>query len=301
MRVRFADIELGRSQREVTDVSIENLDFSYPEIRTSDSENEGRDGSIPGRDFYGVRTVSFDLATNRRTMVEARETAAQFLAAWRARAIRDLSGVMVPLEVQAADDPQWRRVYGRPRRSDDPVFDLLMRQGVGRLTCEFDVLEPRVFSGGEAHERRLNHYGTSSGGWYAPFHFPLSSEAPVGVRAGLLPVGGTEPTPPVITFHGPGRQFLLEGNRGWRFALKPDVELAYDEVLQIDPLAGTVLSWHDGEPQRTRRRFGALRRGSGLKTVELLPGNENVFFSAIDQTNTSYALIQWRDAYASLA
>lgn len=302
MRVRFQGLELGHTGRRPGEVLIENVDWSYPEQRSHDWEREGRDGSVPGRDFLGVRTVSFDLATNRGTMVQARDTAARFLHAWRDRALRDTSGTLVPLEFQAVDDPRWRRVYGRPRRADDPDFGVLMRQGVARVTCDFDVLEPRVFSGGSPESVRLNHFPEQSqGGWYAPFVFPLMSERVTGSRAGYLRVGGELPTPATVTFGGPGRAFSLDGSRGWHVGLKQDVSLAWDERLEINPLLGTVQSYFTDAPDRRTNRFGALDRRSTLSRISIDPGEENVFFSAVDDTNDSFAVIEWREAFSSIA
>lgn len=303
MQIRFQGIELGETDTGGLDeILIENLDWSYPEVRSSDWQLEGRDGALPGRDFHGMRNASFDLVTNRYTMEEARETAARFITAWRDKKLRDTSGTLVPLEYRALDDPRWRRVYGRPRRVDDPSFDILMRLGTGRITCEFQVFEPRVFSGGEPFETVLTKIEeSSSGGWSTPFRWPLSSEKAAGARAGFLEVGGTEPTPAIITFRGPGSAFSLDGNRGWHVGLKKDVQLAYDECLEIDPLARTVESYFTDDPSRRSPRFGALDRRSALSRILLEPGTENVFFSAIDQTNSSSALIQWREAFSTLA
>lgn len=302
MRIRFQGLEVGHVGDTPGPVVIEEVDWSYTDIRTNDWELEGRDGSLPGRDFHGARIVTFDLVTNQDRMVDARETAGEFLQAWRSKAHRDSSGVVVPLEYQVDDDHRWRRVYGRPRRSDDPDFGLLMRRGFGRMTCEFEVLNPLVFSGGDAFEATLNKFPDASvGGWVAPFVFPLTSEAVAGSREGFFAVGGSDPTPATVTFCGPGSSFSLDGNRGWHVGLKPGVSLAYDECLEIDPLMGTVQSYFTDNPGRRFDRFGALDRRTTLSEVRLQPGAENVFFSAIDSTNTSSALVQWREAFSTLA
>jgi len=302
MRIRFQGLEVGHTGSRAGDMLISGVDFAHTDIRDSDYEREGRDGLLPGRDFLGARILKFDLATNRDSMREAKQTAALFLTAWRNKSLRDESGRLFPLEFQTVDDPTWRRVYGRPRQSDDPEFGAMMRSGVGRITCEFKQFEPLVFSGGEPNETRLTKLPeSSSGGWRTPFRFPLRSERATGSRAGFLSVGGTEPTPPVITFHGPGSSFSLNGNRGWHVGLKSKVVLAYDEHLEIDPLSGTVQSWKDDNPDRRIDRFGALDGRSTLSQILLEPGEENVFFSALDPTNSSSALIQWREAFSTLA
>lgn len=297
MRLRFQGIEIGQTSRHVNGIGIENFDPGYPEVRDSDEDHDGRDGVMPGRDFLGRTTLGFDVFTHRRTMVEARDTLAEFLAAWRSRSVRLAAGETVPLEYQAIDDPRWRRVYGRPRRSDNPGFDVLMRQGNAKISLEFVVMEPRVFGGGEEGEQsaRIGQIeGYYGGGWRFPLRFPIRGAATAGSRVGALAVGGDENTVAVIEFHGPGSRLALDGNRGWHVGLREDVTLAYDEVITIDPLHGTVTD------NFGRTRYAALDRRTPLDGVQLQPGVENVFFSALDPTHSAHAVVRWRDAYSSL-
>ena len=297
MRIRFQGLELGHTGHRPGDVLITDFDAGNPAIRDSDQSPDGRDGVVPGRDFLGGSSFSFDVATNRSTMVQARETVAEFVTAWRDRSIRLAAGETVPLEYQAVDDPDWRRVYGRPRRSDNPDFGILMRQGVARVSLEFEVMSPLVFSGGDDGEfsARIGQVeGYRGGGWKFPLTFPVVGSAVAGGRAGTITVGGTQETPAVIEFHGPGAGLSLDGNRGWHVGLRRDVRLAHDEVITIDPLRGTVTD------NFGRSRYAALDKRTPLDGVLLDPGTENIFFSALDETRTAHAVIRWREAHISL-
>ncbi|MDS2172527.1 hypothetical protein Q7C18_07465 [Nesterenkonia sp. CL21] len=298
MLVRFQDIEVGQVGGP-RNVVIENFEPSYPEIRSSDAARESRDGVLPGRDYFGARTLGFDLVSNRHTMAAARESIAEFLTAWRDTKVRLVAGAMVPLEYRAVDDPRWRRVIGRPRRADEPTFDFQMRQGVGRFTVEFEVLQPQVYAGGEEGLNRVRFNQVADftpGGWRWPRDpgWPVLGQTVTGTREGSITVTGTETTPAIVTFHGPGRRFSLDGNRGWHVGLDPEVTLAADEAITIDPLAGTVTD------NFGRSRFGALDRRSGLYDVQLQPGSENVFFSADDVTLEAHAVLSWRSAYSTM-
>lgn len=297
MRVRFRGLEVGFTSGRPGDVLVTGFDPTYPELRSSDSPHEGRDGVSPGRDFFGARTMTFELSTNRHTMVEARTTAGLFIRAWRDAAVRLDAGVLVPLEYQAVDDPRWRRVYGRPRRIDDPNFDIIMRQGNAKITCEFEVMEPRIFTGGDEGEFQVRLGQVEDyrgGGWTFPISFPVVGGAVSGTRVGSITVGGDVPTPAVIEFHGPGRKHALDGNRGWHVGLRESVRLAYDETITIDPLRGTVVD-NFGNP-----RYGALDKRTDLTGVQLERGTENVFFSALDDTRQGFSVIRWREAHMSL-
>lgn len=297
MRVRFGGLEVGHTSSRPGDVLVSEFDPGYPEVTSSDVARDGRDGLAAGRDFLGLRSLSFDLSTNRSTMVQARETLRLFLAAWRDASVRLAAGRLVPLEFQVSDDPRWRRVYGRPRRSDDPDFGVLMRAGFGRVSVDFDVLEPRTFSAGPEGEfsARVGQVeGSVGGGRSLPSSLPSRGAPIAGTRVGSLTVGGDVSTPAVIEFHGPGRGLSLDGNRGWHAGLRSDVTLAADEVITFDPLAGTAVD-NFGRP-----RYAALDRRTPLDGVELSPGTENVFFSAVDETRQAHTVIRWREAFMSL-
>lgn len=297
MLLRFADIELGRSNGPLGDIGVSEFDPSYPEIRSSDSEMEARDGVVPGRDYFGSRQISFDIWTNRRSMQEARETIGQVLRAWRAQSNRLEAGVLVPLDFQAATDPKWKRVYGRPRRADDPDFGVLMRRGRAQASLEFDVLDPLVYDlAEELAVLPMIEGGGSDGSWIPPWIWPITPGAgSTERRAGALDVRGEVPTPAVVRFYGPGSRFRLDGSRGWHVGLRPSVTLAYDEVITIDPLTRTVTD------NFGRNRYGALDRSTDPADLTLRTGMENVFFSATDPTHRARAEVLWRPAYSSLA
>lgn len=300
MRLQYAGLDLGEPQGGgPTEVMILEVDFSYPEIRTSDRNREARDGVTAGRDYFGARVATFSAKTNLRDMLEARAKVSEVLAAWREARVRLRTGVLAPLDYQYADDPQWRRVYGRPRRSDDPSPDRVMRQGAAVFDLDFEVLDPRVYAGGDeglvSETIRLVEGPSAGSLWVPPWTWPAvpglgRSER----RPGALQIEGEIPTPVTVAFQGPGRGFSLDGTRGWHVGLRPSVELAYDEQITIDPLTGTVTD------NRGNDRYGALDRRTQLLSDPLSPGMENVFFSATDPTHTASATVSWRPAYASL-
>lgn len=298
MLVHYQGIELGQVSPKRGGVKVSAIDFSYPESRTSDNPREARDGVTPGRDYLGARTMSIDCFTDGKTMTEARSLAAEVLGRWRDASTRLAAGVLAPLDFQAVDDAEVRRVYGRPRRADDPNFGVIMRQGRAEFTLEFDVMDANFYAGGDGGEQSATIRvvaGGSGTGWRFPIIWPVRTEAVAERREGALQVTGELPTAALISFHGPGRRFSLDGNRGWHVGLNSSVELAYDEVLTIDPLAGTV------RDNFGRDRYGALDRRSRLTGIQLRPGVENVFFSAEDQSNTAHAVVSWRPAYPSAA
>lgn len=298
MQVFYNGIALGQVSHSRGGVRISDIDFSYPEMRTSDVNREARDGVMPGRDYLGVRTMSIDCWTDGKTMVEARELAASVISRWRRASVRLQAGILAPLDFRAVDDATVRRVYGRPRRADDPSFGVVMRQGKATFTLEFEVMDTLFYAGGEDSEDSATIRivaGGSGTGWVFPIRWPVRTEAVAERREGALQITGELPTPAIIQFHGPGTRLALDGSRGWHVGLDPSVSLAHDEVITVNPLTGTV------RDNFGRDRYGALDRRSRLTGITLHPGVENVFFSAVDQSHTSYATVSWRPAFSTAA
>ena len=297
MQIRIGGLEIGRADGPLGPVGVSDFDPSYPEIRSSDNPREARDGVIPGRDYLGSRRLSFDVWTNRQSMKEARDTIGEVLRVWRDQRTRLVSGALVPLDYRATDDPRWKRVYGRPRRADDPDFGVLMRGGRAESSLEFEVFDPLVYD--EALQEvtlRVVEGSTAGDSWIPPWTWPVvPSAGTTERRPGALQIDGQERTPVMVEFHGPGSRFSIDGSRGWHVGLKPNVTLAYDESIFIDPLTRTVTDNFGND------RSGTLDRRTYLTDVGLAPGMENVFFSAVDPSHRAYTVISWRPAYASLA
>lgn len=298
MRCRIAGVEFGSPPWGPDGpVQIKTLDTQGAEVRVHDTERMGRDGVMPGRDFLGSSTWAFDCYTNVAYAAQARELYGKLHAIWHDPAHRGRAGELVALDYEARGTNEWRRVYGRPRTFDPPAGDKFMAQGRADFGMEFEVMDPRHFSGSEQglHEHTLRHEGEVVGGWYFPAVFPLRSSRPVGQRQGALRNSGDRDTPVHVTFHGPIEDPVLTSATGWHVGVTG--RILWDERVEVDPVRHTVTHF-DGNGRR-RSIFSRLTRRTQLSRLEIPPGLTNVFFSGRDDTQSSTAVVSWRDAYAS--
>lgn len=299
MKIRIGGLEIGQTP-EGGDTPIKILDdvgLPGAQVRTSDHQRLGRDGVMPGRDFLGTAVWSLSMETLGRYASEARDLVSQLQAVWQDSAHRGRAGRMVALDYLAGGTQEWRRVYGRPRSFDPPKPDIFMYGGFARFGAEFEVLDPRFFSGSDEglHEHTLTHEGEVTGGWTFPVTFPLSSPRATGQRQGALTNSGSTDTPVSVTFHGPVVDPRLSSGTGWEVAWRG--ELLHDERLEIDPMVGVVERVR-GDGSRVAD-FSGFSRTFDPDKVSIPPGLTNVFFSGQDDTQTSSAVVQWRDAYQS--
>lgn len=296
MRFRYRGIEFGNHpDGKRGPINVRSFDPAGAEVRSQDHDRLGRDGVVPGREFLGAATWAIELTTNAQYAHEAREIYSQLQAAWQDPSQRWAAGELYGLDYEARGTGEWRRVYGRPRSFDPANGDVLMVQGAAKFGVEFEVLDPRYFSGGDPHKHTLTHASELRGGWSFPVAFPLRSATTVGTRQGALTNAGTRETPVFIEFTGPITNPRLRGSNGWLVGWNGT--LLYDERLVIDPMRHAVTKY-DGDG-RGVNGFSGMTRSSQLSRISIPPGLTNTFFSGVDETHSSTAVIQWRDAYQS--
>lgn len=296
MRFRFRGIEFGNHpDGKPGPINVRSFDPAGAAIRSQDHDRLGRDGVVPGREFLGAATWAIELSTNARFAREAREIYSKLQELWHDPAQRWAAGELYGLDYEARGTGEWRRVYGRPRMFDPANGDVLMLQGAARFGVEFEVLDPRYFSGGDPERHTLTHASELQGGWEFPVEFPLVSEEVVGARQGALTNKGTTDTPVFIEFNGPIQNPRLRGSNGWSVGWNGT--LLHDERLTLDPVRHAVTKY-DGDG-RGVPGFSGLTRSSQLSRISIPPGLTNVFFSGVDETHSSTAVVEWRHANQS--
>lgn len=286
MIFRFGGVEFGGQFGKII---VENFDPGPFEIRGRDTERPQRDGDIPGRDQLGSANWAFDLATNRRTLTEALQTAGALEAAWKNPEVRLRPNRKAPLSYNI--DGRWRRVYGRPDRFAGMKADVRAKRGVGIMTADFRVMDPTFYDEDEKTVT-LDIVPASSGGLTAPLTAPLTATGYGEPRAGFVYNAGDAPTPLKVTFTGPVTDPWVRSTDGWEISLFGSI--AYDQTITVDALEGTVLR-QDGAPMA-----GWLTRASRLSRAMLPPGQSELSFGGMDLTGTATAILSWRDASTSI-
>jgi len=284
MRFRFDGVEFG----DKLPLFVTEFDPGPAEIRSGDTSQSQRDGTIPGRDFLGSRTWAFSISTNKRDLAGALAVESSLAAAWMDQKHRLNPLLMVPLSYEL--DGRWRRVYGRPDKYAGMVGDVLAVQGRGRIECDFRVLDARYFDETET-VLQLPIVPASTGGLLAPLVGPLSTLRSSAPRAGYVDNKGSAPTPLKVVFRGPITDPYVRAAAGWEIALKGTI--AAGQSIVVDAFAGTVL-------RGNAPVAGMLTRKTRLSSAVLPRGISDLTFGGIDPTGTALVELRWRSAHYSI-
>lgn len=274
----------GEEDESLVIVDFDTGDF---ELKQQFTQLPWQDGVVPGSDFLGEATWSWELAARGEDLAEVLAAAAQLKRVWRAPS-RKVPGAVVPLRYYLAG--RWRRVYGRPGHIETPKPDYLALDGYGRFGAEFHVTRAAHYDDVE-QSVPITIVPATTGGLKAPLRAPLSTARSSDPRAGLLTNSGDTETPVTIRFVGPIGWPLIKASTGWEIGLS--AVLAHDDVVVVDPIEGTVTK--NGVPAP-----GLLSPRSRVKEALLQPGITEMTFTGTDLTGTAVAVMSWRSAYTSI-
>lgn len=269
---------------------VEGFEPGAAELRSNTAPRAGHDGTVAGPEYLGSATWAFELATNRRSLAAARETAAALTSKWLDPADRTVANTNTFLRYQLGPDEPWRRVYGRPGPITPIKGNVHAKLGVGKMVADFKVHDPRFYADAE-QSAKLTIVPATTGGFKPPFVFPLSTVRSSAARAGYITNAGDADTPAKVVFHGPVSNPWIRAATGWEIGLIGT--LAYDETVTIDARAGTVL-------RGSKPAAGMLTRKTRLSRAVIPRGVSELTFGGTDATGTATATVYWRDAYTTI-
>lgn len=256
-------------------------DLGSHEIRHDDAERPRADGVVFGADFFGGRTITFDVAVAGEDEAHARELLAVMAGAWRADVVRKTSGAVATL---AADSG--RITYGRPRRFAS--VDELLPQGMSHVIADFAAVESVWY--GEEHNVSVTLQPAPGGGLLAPLASPLATTSSSD-RSTAFTVAGDLQTWPVFEIQGPITNPVVEIVDLLRMEFR--LTLAHDETLVVDtrPWGRSIL--RDGASVA-----GSLSRTSTrLSQAAIPPGSHELVLRGVSESGTARVTARWRDAY----
>lgn len=266
------------------------FDPGTAEWRTQDQDNPVGDGRVFGRDYLSGPTWGFSLFVDATDPETALAAWGDVSKAWRNEGGRRTPGAVCTLRYAVAG--RTRRVYGRPRRFAGTPDNKLL-QGTAPITTDFDCADALHYDDVE-QSVVVPILPATTGGFMAPFIFPLSTLSAPGPRQGTITVDGDADCPVVIKVHGPVSAPVVTGP-GWLLNFA-GLTLAYDEELVIDtrPWAKTALV-------RGGSVAGTLtRQSTRLTDVRLALGDQAITFAGIDETASASCTLFWRPTWTSL-
>jgi hypothetical protein len=267
--------------------NLASFEIGEADVEINDQRRPRSDMEAYGRDFFGGRTISFELnALDRDYAVLGR--LARLQQAWNANPVRSRPGATAVLSWTRGG--QSRRVYGRPRRFK-PVTTLDYAGNVP-VSCEFRTSDHLFYDELES-SAAISVTASAQGGLVLPLRPPLVLSS---AGSGRIPVrvGGTEPAWLVWVVDGPILNPEIEVVGQWSATLATSIAADSSVVVDPTPWARTV-----------RRNDGAnfsgaftadSQRPSGMR---LPPGDHEVILRGVDATGTAGLRLLWRSAWSS--
>lgn len=257
-----------------------------------DTPNPRQGGTRFGRDALNGPTHGFNLYVNADDEAGALDALSAFKSAWRALAMRDTPGLVLPVRYQL--NGRVRRFYGRPGRFAAPVDNQIL-SGYVPITTDFRCVDGFTYDDVQQSEIiAINVYGSSQGGFIFPVTFPTST-LPVGDRTAQAVVGGDAPARPVIRFDGPVNNPSLS-TEAWTLSLGIDIPAGQYVTVDLQPWAGTVLL--NGRVS-VAGALGIDRR-QYLADMTLEPGRTDLTFRGASSSSSATCTVSWRNTWNSI-
>ncbi|MBY8884789.1 phage tail family protein [Streptomyces sp. PTM05] len=266
-----------------------------PSIRAQDEDNPVGDGTYPGQDLFGPRTVRIEAGIK----TPGDPTAAADLLARLERAV-DNPSIRTEPNGMAVLRGRWpghdtRRLYGRLRRMEATSTANAVNGWIP-LDIEFDALDPYWHADIASHlslaldqaARPRNHAESAPARGRGAF-------ADAGGRPGWITNAGDAHAWPRVRITGPVARPRLWNTVTGR-ALELDVQLRAGEWVEIETRPGTRWVLRNG----TTNEANSLTPDSRLDHFSVPPGRSEIAWTAEDATGTCRLDLSWRSAYTAL-
>ncbi|MDQ8706867.1 phage tail family protein [Streptomyces sp. LHD-70] len=244
-----------------------------PEVRPQDVDNPIGDGTLPGADYYGPRTVRIEAGIKTPgDPAAATKILSRLQHAARAEGVRTSTGKMSVLRARWPGH-ETRRLYGRIRRMEATSIASSVHGWIP-LDIEFVAMDP------------LFHAD-------APSYLTLGLDQ--AARPGRITNTGDAPAWPALRINGPVAQpkvwNTVTGQR-----LEVAVSLRAGEYVDLATRPGTRWALRNGATNIA----GSVSPRSRLDHFTLPPGASEVAWSGDDPTATSSLTLSWRSAHTTL-
>lgn len=269
------------------------VEVGAPDLAIEDQRHPTSDGELMGRDLMGGFNLTFKVTTvpnPRETATEKIDGALDLISFMRAKWLNESSRRLPGQYVTLTNQHRGRMVYGRPRRSAPDYSQV--RKGLAGCVLDFRSNNPYFYSAVEHAASFDNLTGWTPTGFTLPLTMPLTMGATIREDR-VIDNNGDVPCWPLIEFHGPGSNMSFELlDPGW--IVRVDGSLRYDEMMLID-----TRPWARGATVNGNPANGRIL-GTQLEKCRVPAGTWEGRYKVNDPTGTAYAIVHWRDAFASL-
>lgn len=265
-----------------------------PAVRSGNVPRPNDEGMLAGYDFYGERTVQFNLEV---AGTAGGNTMQQNLATVRQAMLKStsLGGGVNSLSPQATRlyfnlgegngaVGVTRFVNARVEKFDDTV-DLGWagggwQKGIAKIAVQLSATDPRIYDANI--QSAAVGLTVAAGGWTFPWTFPWTFTANTGTLITAIN-NGFYSCPPYFTITGPCNNPRVQ-NQTTGVTLQFNTTLGASDTLTVDCYSGTAVL------NGTANRQNTLGPGSYIPTFLIAPGSNTVAFFSSDGTVTGAAL-----------
>ncbi|MFJ6136479.1 hypothetical protein [Kitasatospora sp. NPDC092286] len=293
-QIDLAGVVIGHG----TPVLIEDIDGpGTPDKRSTAQPIPGEDGSYPGRDLLGVRTLRIQAGIRTPGDPAAALDLFAQLEATADSPVRLEPGATDVLRIRRPGRPA-SRLFGRVA-SVRAVSMARAVHGWIPVHITFEGLDPAWYADEVSGVNLpLDTSNRDKEGFTAPLRAPLTAgTADPESRPGRAVNNGNRPSWPTIRITGPvvNPKVWIEGHPDAVLEFEP-LALGDSEWIGIETRPGTRWVTRNGQGSAA----GLLTRRSRLDAFAIPPGLSDIRWSAQDATNTSRLSVTWRSASTSL-
>lgn len=274
---------------------IETTGLGRPPVRDNDIDQPSMDGQFAGPDYWAGRQVQIDAAIKIPGNAAAcHDMIASLQAASDAAAVRLVGGQGMTLRIKRPGRPV-KRLTGRMRKLDPEYKDVI--HGYVPLDIEFLAHDPTFYADTQS-STELPLGWLTGGGFAAPVVAPIFVQdgTVAADRPGWVTNAGDADAWPVIRITGPCANVSIIHVPTGRVLALPTLNLAAGRWVQIDTRPGyRTVTWDNGG-----NASAYLSPASRIDLFSLTPGQQEMRWTAFDNTNSARLRLTWRDAYIAL-
>jgi hypothetical protein len=253
------------------------------------------DGQFAGPDYWTARQIQFDAAVKiPGDPAACYDTIAALQAATDAASVRLVGGQGMTLRIKRPGQPV-KRLTVRARKLDPEYKQVI--HGYVPLDMEFLAHDP-TFYADDTSTTEIPLGWLTGGGFAAPVVAPIYVQDGIVAadRPGWVTNNGDADAWPIIRIYGPcANVTVIHADSGRTLAL-PTLNLTAGQWVEIDTRPGyrTVTRENGGNAS------AYLSPASRIDLFSMPPGQSEMRWTAVDNTNTARMRITWRDAYTAL-
>jgi hypothetical protein len=267
--------------------------FSTPERRTDRQVNARADGINVGREYFGGRTITFDINIKVPPgQGSAHEIYTAMERAWFTEDTNLGATRITPGEVSElvmTRHGKTKVAYGRPANIEPTTGRV--NSGWIPVTATFEMITHKFYEE-QWYQNEIGLVPAVEGGIEFPLEFPLATVG-YSTQEDIVQVGGNTETWMLNTIYGPITTPVIDVVNYYTISTKAGFSLSANDYLEIDPrpwkrtirLNGTI---------PVRGKFTQASRRISMQSLP--PGNHQVVLRGTDPTGTSRLVTRWRNA-----